>query len=436
MYDVVISGATLVTMDDKRQVIVNGMICISGRDIVYVGPARDVDAAQFIDARGKLVMPGLINAHTHISMTLFRGVADDLPLDRWLSQCIWLLEQRFVTRESVRWGAQLACAEMIRSGTTTCADTYFYADEVAGVIERVGMRAMVGEAISDNVIENGMVRTRALLEKWLGHERITPVIAPRICYACDADAVRAALDLASRFGVRMHIHMAETADEVRESLQKHGVTPVQYLEQLNFFQVPILAAHGVWLSDEDVQLLAHRGVAVVLAPGSNMKLADGIAPWPILKKAGLYLGLGTDGVASNNNLDMFQAMTFAARLFKVASGDPSIISAQQVVELATITGAQALGLDDKVGSLEPVKRADLIIIDLAQPHLVPSYGVYSTLAYGVKASDVTSVMVNGRILMQKRQLLTIDESEVMHKVQAYVSAISDMRNNCVGGKNE
>jgi 5-methylthioadenosine/S-adenosylhomocysteine deaminase len=368
-------------------------------------------------------MPGLVNTHTHLPMTLFRGLADDLPLALWLEEFIFPCEAKYLTPETVRLGALMACAEMMLSGTTTCCDGYFFEKDVAAAIYESGIRGVLGQGVidfpapgvpdpSDN-IENAV----RFVEKWL---KVSPLITPSIfChspYTCSQETLKKAKAASDSKALLFQIHAAETKNEYVRIQTEHHTTPVKYLDSIGILDKNTLMVHGVWLDDDDIEIIAKRRSTVSHNPQSNMKLASGIAPVPSLLTAGVTVGLGTDGCASNNDLDLFREMDTAAKLHKVNLFDPTVMDAETVLKMATIDGAKAIGLDKHIGSLEPGKQADIIILDTNTPHLVPMYNPISHITYSVQGSDVREVMVAGRILVSNKNLLTIDLEDILERL--------------------
>ena len=420
----VVSGGIVVTVDAARHIYNPGAVAIEGTDIVGVGSMADM-AARFrgavqINASGSVVMPGLVNTHTHAPMVLYRGLADDLPLQDWLEQYIFPAEAKTVSRDMVRVGTRLAAAEMIESGTTTYADMYYFEEEIARVTKAAGLRGVLGQTIIQFPVadaktpDEGLARAEAFIREFEHDDLITPAVAPHAPYTNDTKTLQAARALATKYGVPLIIHLAETSAEVKNSQAAHGgLSPVAYLDSIGFFGPRTLAAHVVWTSPEDVAILKNRQVAVSHNPESNMKLASGVAPVPAYLAAGITVGLGTDGAASNNDLDMFGAMREAAFLHKVQSGDPRVIPAATALDMATIDGAKALGLDKQIGSLEAGKRADVVVVSMNSPRQTPLYDPISHLVYATHGDDVRTVMVNGKILMRDRKLTTLNEAAVM-----------------------
>ena len=420
--DLVLLGGTIVTMDGTRRVIDDGGIAVAGGRIVGVGPRAEIERAytsrQRLVATGKVITPGLINGHTHVPMVLFRGLADDLDLQEWLTKYIFPAEAKNVTEEFVRVGTRLGLAEMIRGGTTTYCDMYYFEDAIADETAKAGVRGVLGETIIDfPVADNktnaeGMAYVERFVSRWKGHELIVPAIAPHAPYTVSEVHLKAVRAFADRTGVPIVTHIAETKRELDDSVKEKGASPVAYLDRIGFLNDRVIAAHVVWPQGTDIAILKRRGVGVVHNPQSNMKLASGVAPVPKMLGEGVFVGLGTDGAASNNDLNMWEEMDTVAKLHKVFSGDPKVISAQQAFELATIRGAQALHMEKEIGSLEVGKRADIIIIDRDTLNQIPLYNIYSDLVYATKAADVESVIINGRIVMRDRRLLTLNETAV------------------------
>jgi len=429
--DILILNGTLLTMDSRGTQFKNGAVAIEGEKIVALGFADDFlswNASRIIDARGGIIMPGLVNAHTHAAMTCFRGLADDLPLMTWLNDYIFPAEAK-LDYEKVYCGTLLACAEMISSGTTCFCDMYLFEDAVACAAKHAGMRAVVGEVLYDfpspnyGPIENGFAYTEMLIEKWKNDSLITIAVEPHSPYLCSRDLLKRASFLAKKNNIPLVIHVSETEYEVQTSKEKHGVTPVGFLADLDVLSPNLLACHCVMLTDEDISLLQRFDVKVSHNPESNMKLASGIAPIPELLKAGVCVGLGTDGCASNNDLDIFMEMDTAAKLHKVNTFDPTVMDAYTVLKMGTIDGARSLGLDDIIGSLEPGKRADIIIIDTHKPHLTPMYNPISHLVYAVKGSDVATSIINGKIVMEDGRLLTLNVEDIIEDVKIIADEI-------------
>ncbi|RLC12508.1 MAG: S-adenosylhomocysteine deaminase [Deltaproteobacteria bacterium] len=423
--DIIIRNGWLLTMAPDSRVIKKGAVAVRGDSIVAAGP-QDVLGARYkpwktIDACGGIIMPGLVNVHTHAAMTCFRGLADDLPLMTWLNEYIFPAEAK-LTSDAVYQGALLACAEMILSGTTTFCDMYLFEDSVARAAKEAGMRAVVGEVLYDfpspnyGPMEEGLKYTEALIDRWRDDPLINIAVEPHSAYLCSPDLLKRVKAIADRNGVPVVIHLSESEKEVDQIREKYGKTPVEHLAEIGFLNPGVIAAHCVALSKNDIRLLREFGVKVAHNPESNMKLASGISPVPELLKHGITVGIGTDGCASNNNLDLLQEMDTAAKLHKVNRLDPTVMDAPTVVRMATFDGARVLGLQDLIGSLEPGKKADIIVIDTRQPHLTPMYDVYSHLVYAVSGHDVVTSIVNGKVLMENRVLTTLDQDAVIESV--------------------
>ncbi len=432
MFDVLFHHARLVnpaTDMSETGIVEDGIVGVRGGRIAEVGPRTAGDrlpaAVETVDAGGGILMPGLVNTHTHLPMALFRGLADDLPLRTWLNEHIFPAEARHVDPESVRLGAMLACAELLLSGTTTCCDGYFLEAFVAEAAAEAGIRAVLGQGIIDFPAPGAPdpARNVSIAEdfvgKWVGvHDRIRPSVFCHAPYTCSKKTLISAKDAARRHGVLFQIHAAETRSEVEQMRDEHGLSPVAYLDRLGILDEDTLVVHGVWVDEDDIRVLAKRGCPVSHNPQSNMKLASGIAPVPKMLDAGICVGLGTDGCASNNDLDLFSEMDTAAKLHKVSTLDPTVLNADQVLKMATIEGAKALGLADEIGSLAIGKRADLVVVDTNSPHLIPLYRAVSHLVYAARGSDVKDVMVDGRFAVRDRRLLTVDLEDLMDRVSA------------------
>ncbi|MCC7126003.1 MAG: amidohydrolase [Acidobacteria bacterium] len=425
---IVIENATVVTMDADGRVLSPGSVAIDGERIVAVG-TPDTIAATYtgrdrIDGTGHIVLPGLINTHTHAPMVMYRGLADDLALMDWLQKYIFPAEAKTVSPAFVRTGARLAALEMIRSGTTLFADMYYFEEEIAAVVKEAGLRGVLGQTIIEFPVADaktpaeGLARTEAFIRKFKGDALITPAVAPHAMYTLDRATLLAARDLAITHSVPLLIHLAETQDEVRIAQERYKQRPATFLDSIGFWAPTTLAAHGVWVSPEEVSMLTARGVGVSHNPESNMKLASGTAPVPAYLKAGTHLGLGTDGAASNNDLDMFEAMRQAAFLHKLATGDPRVVSSREALRMATIGGARAMGMADRLGSLEPGKLADLIMVRTDRPRQVPMYDPISHLVYATHGDDVVTTVVNGAVLMRDGVVRTLNEAQVISDARA------------------
>ncbi|MDF1614930.1 amidohydrolase family protein [Desulfurivibrio dismutans] len=428
--DLLLTAGRVLTLDDRNREFTDGAVAVRGSEIVAVGPAADLAArwprAPRLDTPHGLLLPGLINCHTHVAMSCFRGLADDLPLMTWLTEHIFPAEAK-LTAEMVYHSSLLTMAEMIRSGTTSFCDMYLFTAQVAAAAADSGMRAWVGEVLYDfpspcyGELASGFRYLERLFADYAGHELVTITVDPHAVYTCSPDLLQRLHGVAQRHGTLYHVHLAETRDEVKGCLDKYGKRPVAHLDALGVLDERTVAAHGVWLEPDEIELLARRGVKVVHCPESNMKLASGISPVPELLAAGVTVGLGTDGAASNNDIDLFSEMDMAAKLHKVNKMDPTVLPAVEVLAMATRQGAQALGAGATIGSLEPGKKADCIVLDLRHPHLTPLYHAASQLVYAARGADVIHSLINGRLLMQDRRLLTIDEAALgrqMRDIQA------------------
>jgi 5-methylthioadenosine/S-adenosylhomocysteine deaminase len=437
--DLLIANAAVVSMDAKRDIFENGVVAVQGDTIAFAGNASDFALhfpkgtiiKQTIDAKGKLVLPGFINGHTHVPMTLFRGLHDDVTLDEWLHKYIFPAEAKNVTEDFVRWGTRLAAAEQIRSGVTTFADMYYFEDAVAEETKAAGMRGVLGETFidfpaPDNKSEYEMLAyTEKFLTRWKGDPLIHAAVAPHSIYTCSAQTLKDAAALARKYSAPILIHTAEMKKELDDSRAQNGTTPVQYLDKIGILGPDVVSAHCIYVDEADRKILAARSVGCVHNPSSNMMLASGVSPVPEMRAAGIAVGLGTDGPAgSNNDLDLMEEMDLAAKLAKITKGDPLALNAKSVVEMATIDGARALHMEKEIGSLEAGKKADIILIGLDAPSAVPMYDIYSQLAYSLKASDVETVIIGGRVVMRDRKVLTVKEDEVIAKAREYKKKIA------------
>jgi 5-methylthioadenosine/S-adenosylhomocysteine deaminase len=433
--DLIVTGATVVTMDGTRAIYDDGMVVVKGDTILAVGPRGELEAkyasARIIDARGKLVLPGFINGHTHVPMTLFRGLHDDVTLNDWLYKYIFPAEAKNVNEAFVRWGTRLAAAEQIRGGVTTFADMYYFEDAVAEETRAAGMRGVLGETFidfpaPDNKSEAEMLGyTEKFLKKWQGDSLIHAGVAPHSIYTCSQKTLQDAAALARKYHAPILIHPAEMKKEWDDSLKQNGMSPVQYLDKIGVLGPDVVSAHCIFVDEADRKTLAEKHVGCVHNPSSNMMLASGVSPVPEMRSAGIAVGLGTDGPAgSNNDLDLMEEMDLAAKLAKITKMDPLAMNAKSVVEMATIEGARALHMEKEIGSLEVGKKADLIVIRLDQPNAVPMYDVYAQLAYALKASDVETVIIGGRLVMRDRKLLTVDEEQAVAKAREYKKTIA------------
>jgi 5-methylthioadenosine/S-adenosylhomocysteine deaminase len=436
--DILLTNALILTMDESLTQYDPGAVAVRGNSIVAVGLETEIKkeyiAKETFDCSGKVLMPGLINAHTHVPMTLLRGLADDLRLDVWLQGYIWPVEREFVSPEFVRLGTQIACAEFIKSGVTTFNDMYFFEEDVAKATAEAGLRAVCGQSVmkfptSDAPsYEDAMERARGFIQRWKGHELIVPAIAPHAPYTTTADILRETAELAREFDVPLHIHLAETSFEVENMREEEGIPVIPYVKKQGIFEAKVIAAHCVHVDIGEIRTLKNHGAGVSHNPSSNLKLASGFAPVAKMLETGLNVGIGTDGPASNNDLDMFEEVRLASFVAKAASNDPTSVPAQTALTMATRLGAQALHLGHLTGSLTSGRRADLIIVDITPIHNSPRFrrdpnNAYAQIVYASKSTDVSDVMVNGKWLMQGRKLLTLNEEELLSRASEIAKKI-------------
>jgi 5-methylthioadenosine/S-adenosylhomocysteine deaminase len=428
--DIIIEGGVLITMVDGQAPIDPARIWVTGDRIAHIQTADNKSEyhghAEIIDARDSIIMPGLVNAHTHTAMTLFRGLADDLPLKEWLFDKIFPAESKHLRPETVYWGSLLGCLEMIASGTTSVIDGYFFQDETVRAIHKAGLRGLIAQGVIDfpapgvpNPEDNLMV-AEEFIKRWLGYsDLIKPGMFCHSPLTCSDKTLKRAMRISRGFSLPLQIHLAETSEEVREIVNRTGERPVHYLDRLGILDEGLIAAHAIHLGDEEMERLAEKGVKVVHVPESNMKLSSGVARVSEMVRLGLTVGLGTDGCASNNNLDLFQEMDSAAKLGKVSTLNPVNMDATTVMKMVTSWGASLLGLEKEIGTIELDKKADIIVVDLKSPHMVPLYNPLSAIVYSANGADVKDVIVNGRILLKDRTFLTLDPDEIMERVRAF-----------------
>jgi 5-methylthioadenosine/S-adenosylhomocysteine deaminase len=436
--DLILTNAIVLTMDQDFNQYELGALAVEEGCIVDVGFEDDIvgryQAKEVIDCKGKVLMPGLVNAHTHAAMTLLRGLADDLRLDVWLMGYMMPVEREFVSPEFVRLGTYLGCIESIRSGVTCIADMYYFEEDAAQAIAEAGLRATCAQTIlkfpapDAQFYEESLEAAREFIKKWKGHPLITPSVGPHTPYTTTEDILKASTQLAVEFDVPLHTHLAETASEVETSKELHGMSVIPYVRHHNLFKAKVVAAHCVHIDEREMHTLHRYGVGVVHNPSSNLKLASGIAPISKMLEMGINVSIGTDGPASNNDLDMFEEIRLAALLAKGSTGDPTTVPAKTALNMATRMGAESLHLGDLIGSLEAGKRADLILIDITPLHNAPRFrrdtdSLYAQLVYAAKSTDVTDVMVNGKWLMRERQILTLDEAELLKQAEEYAKRI-------------
>ena len=437
--DIILTNGTVITMNTEREVLPEGAVVIQGDKIIAVGPSAELagqyQAQETVDCSGQAVIPGLINAHTHVPMSLLRGLADDLRLDVWLYGYMFPVENQFVGPEFCYWGTLLSCAEMIRSGVTCFADMYYFEDEVAQATAQVGMRAVCAETImkmptpNAATYEDGLRYCREFMERWKDYELIVATVGPHAPYTCTPEILQESARLAIEYDVPLLTHLAESSKEVEDSEDQYHMTPIAWVDEYGLLEARVVAAHCVHATERDMRLMARKGVGVVHNPTSNLKLASGVADVVRMLELGIRLAIGTDGPASNNNQDMFEEMRLTALLPKGFSSSPTAVPARQALAMATIGGAQVLRLDHLTGSLEAGKKADIAVIDLGGPHVMPRFqlsddNLYSQLVYASKSSDVRHVLVNGRFLMRDRQLLTMDETEVIAQAQRMAQKVN------------
>lgn len=432
--DLIIDGDYVVSMDTGGSVYKDGAVAVDGGVIIAIGSAAVIhdnfSSANTLNGDNRIVMPGLINGHSHAAMTLLRGVADDLALMDWLNNYIFPAEVEFVDADFVRIGTELACWEMIRGGTTTFVDMYYFPDVIANVVESCGMRALISATVIDQRspdaenADDSISKGRAFIDRWQGrNSRITPIFGPHANYTLDLDQLRAVREAAIDADVAISIHMSESPFELQYSKSTFGKTSIELFDSIGFFDGPTIGAHVVWPTEAEISILAERNVGVIHNPTSNMKIASGISPVATMLESGVKVGLGTDGAASNNDLDMWEEMRLAAFLQKVDRMDPKVMPANTVLTMATRGGAGAIGLGDTIGSLEIGKRADIIQVSFEDVHFVPTYDVISHLVYVADEQDVVSVVVDGKILMRDREILTIDTERVKTEATTLAAAI-------------
>ncbi|MBI4654284.1 MAG: amidohydrolase family protein [Nitrospirae bacterium] len=431
--DLIIKADYLLTMEDDLTVIKNGAVAVKGKNIVKAGTSEEISkeytSEKIIGGQGRVVFPGLVNTHTHAAMVYLRGIADDIPLQEWLEKHIWPVEGKFLTSEFVADAVELACLEMLKAGVTTYADMYFYEDTAGKKLEKIGMRGVLGAGVIDfpsmyaQSADDYFRSAENLINNWKGSELVTPCVAPHATYTCGPENYKRARELAEKYDIPIHTHLSETQWEVSEIQRRYGKTPVEYLDEIGILSERLFAAHCVWLTDKDIEILAKKRVGVAHCIESNLKLASGIAPVPKMLKAGVKVAFGTDGAASNNDLSILGEMSTAAKVHKAISEDPTVLNSKTALLMATRYGAEILGLGDKVGSLEQGKLADLVIANLEKPHLTPIYDIYSHITYCMRPSDIETVIVNGKIVVDAGRLTTMDEEEILNKARGWQEKI-------------
>lgn len=431
--DILIVGGTVVMMDESRRIIEDGAVVIKDGKIGLVGKretvTKNLTAKQTIDAKGKVIVPGLINTHTHIPMTMFRGIADDLDLQDWLTKYIFPAEGKNVDENLVRIGTRLGLAEMIRSGTTTFCDMYYFEDAIADETAKAGVRGVLGETIIDfpapdnKTNEEAMTYAENFVKKWQNHPLIIPAVAPHAPYTVSEEHLKSASNLSKKYNVPLVMHLAEAQSETDFVMQNKGMRSIEYIDKIGFFTDKTIAAHVIQANENELEILKKHNVGIAHNPQSNMKLAAGVAPVPMMLAKNMRVGLGTDGAASNNDLNLWEEMDTAAKLHKVFSGDPKVVSAEESFAMATIGGARALHLEDKIGSIEAGKFADIAIVDFEGLNQTPFYNIYSQLVYATKGNDISTVIINGNIVMLNKTLLTLNEKSIKRDANALSNKI-------------
>lgn len=436
--DYIIEGDYILTMDDNFTIMKESSIVIKGDKIVDICKKEDAantyNAKELIKGVQNVLLPGLINTHTHAPMVYFRGLADDLPLKEWLENYIWPAENSLLSPSFVYDAVGLACLEMLKAGVTTYNDMYFFEDVAGEITKKIGMRAVLGAGILDfpsvsaKTTDEYLNNAKEFISRWIKDDLIIPSVAPHALYTCNSDTLKKAKDLAERFDVPLHIHLSETKWEVEEIIKKYNMKPVEYLEKIGFLDKRVLAAHCIWLDDKEIEILAKRQVGVSHCIESNLKLASGFAPIVKMINSGIKVSFGTDGAASNNDLNILSEISTTAKLQKALSNNPTVLNAKTALLMATKWASQCLGLESKIGTIEIGKKADIISINLAKPHLTPIYDICSHIVYSAMASDVEMVMVNGRLIMDKGKLITYDESEILNKSKDWNKKIIEQLN--------
>jgi 5-methylthioadenosine/S-adenosylhomocysteine deaminase len=433
--DLIIRADYVLTMEGDLMPIRDGAVVVKNKSITDVGSFADISkkytSKKVLEGKGRALFPGLINTHTHAPMVYFRGLADDIPLNEWLEQHIWPAEAKWLSSEFVSDASKLACLEMLKAGITSYCDMYFYSDAAGKTTEKIGMRAVLGSGILDfptkfaSTTDEYFENAENFINNWKGNELITPCIAPHATYTCGPETYKRAGNVAEKYDIPLHTHLAETRWEVAEIQNRYGKTPVEYLDSIGFLSKRLSAAHCVWLSDKEIEILAKRNVGVSHCVESNLKLASGFAPVTKMLKAGIKVSFGTDGAASNNDLNILSEMTTAAKLHKAVSEDSTALDNKTALLMATKYAAEVLGQGDKIGSIKPGKMADLVIANLEQPHLTPIYDIYSHIVYSMRASDIETVIVNGKIVVDNKKLTTMDESEILNKARQWQKKIKE-----------
>lgn len=430
----IVRAKYVITMNDKDEIIENGAVLVQNGKIAEVNTFEEIlkkykNSIPVYGNSYSALMPGFINTHTHAAMVLFRGIADDIPLKQWLTEHIWPREAKFLSPEFVYDGTLLACIEMLKSGTTTFNDMYFFTESIAKAAKDAGVRAVVGQGVLDFPTPSGkgaedyLAKAEEFIKKYSDDEIVVPAVAPHAIYTCSKETLLACKELALKYDAPVHIHLSETFHEVEECIRRHGLRPVKYLNNIGFLEGKIIAAHCVWMDDEEIEIMASRGIGVSHCIESNLKLSSGIAPVAKMLKKGVKVSMGTDGAASNNNLDLLEEISIAAKVQKGVTADPTVLDVKTCMKMLTVWAAEALGLEKEIGSIEAGKRADLILMNLRKPHLQPVYDIYSTIIYSAKASDIEDVFVNGVPVILNGRHQFIDEDEIIDKALWWVDRI-------------
>lgn len=434
--DHIIRADYLLTMEGDMSVINDGAVAVSGSDIIDAGAfdniSKKYSSENITDGKDRVVFPGFVNTHTHAAMVYFRGIADDLPLQEWLEKHIWPNEMKWLSSEFVGDAVELACLEMLKSGVTTYNDMYFFENVAGERLTKIGMRAVLGSGIIDfpwkdyaQGPDDYLRKAEEHINNWKGSDLVTTCVAPHATFTCGPDSYLRAGKLADKYDVTLHTHLAETQFEVAQCKERYGKTPVEHLDSIGFLSERVSAAHCIWLTDREIEILAERKVGVAHCVESNLKLASGFAPVPKLLDAGVKVGLGTDGAASNNDLNILGELSTAAKVHKAVSLDPTVVNSMTALLMATRNGAEIIGLGEKTGSLRPGKKADLVIAGLNQPHLLPMYNIYSHIAYSLRPSDIETVMVNGMIVIDNGNLITADEETILENARQWQKKIKN-----------
>ncbi len=426
--DILINNGLILEFNKKPKI---NSIAIIDSKILEIGKGleQEYSAKQIIDATDKIVMPGFVNTHSHVAMSYFKGLADDLPLQEWLSKHIWPVEGKFLSAEFVEDAALHGCAEMINNGITTFSDMYFFGDQTARSAEKIGIRAVLGEGVLDYPVANYkyadeiFAYIRKMHDKYMKSELIDFAVAPHAIYTCGKENLIKAKDLALELGILLHIHLSETKQEVEDCIKNTGMRPVEYLDSISFFEGNVIVAHAIWLDENEQKILAKNNSSIAINASSNLKLASGITSFKSYLEHGVNLSIGTDGVAANNNLSFLQEISLTAKLQKALNDDPAIFPAKEMIQIATIGGAKALNKNDQIGSIEVGKKADIILIDTNNIEAQPMYDPYSHLVYSLTSEQIKDVIINGKIVMKDRKLINIDENELIEKARYYQKRI-------------